>query len=88
MVPALTCRELVELVTEYLDGALPAEERDIFEAHLAACPGCEAYVEQIRSAVALTGRTRELERRPETAALLRAFRDYRRGVRRPRDAPR
>lgn len=74
---ALTCRELVELVTDYLDGALPPEERDSFEAHVAECPGCEAYLEQIRSVVALTRRTRELEERPEVTALLRAFRDYR-----------
>ena len=76
VVPALTCRELVELVTDYLDGALPASERDNFEAHVAECPGCEVYIEQIRSAVELTRRTRELEQRPEITALLHAFRDY------------
>ena len=78
VVPTLTCRELVELVTDYLDGALPASERHKFEAHVAECPGCDAYIEQIRSAIALTRRTRELERRPEVTALLHAFRNYRR----------
>jgi len=74
----LTCRELVELVTEYLDGALPDAERARFEAHVAACEGCDRYVEQIRTTVALTRETRALEERPEISALLGAFRDYRR----------
>jgi len=74
----LTCRELVELVTDYLDDALPAPERKRFEAHLAACEGCDRYVEQIRTTVALTRRTAALEDRPEVAALLGAFRDFRR----------
>ncbi len=74
----LTCRELVELVTEYLEGALPPDERLRFEAHVAACEGCERYVEQIRTTVTLTREVRALEERPEISALLTAFRDYRR----------
>ena len=74
----LTCRELVELVTDYLDGALPDAERARFETHMAACAGCDFYVEQIRTTVALTRDTRALEERPEISALLTAFRDYRR----------
>jgi anti-sigma factor RsiW len=70
----LTCRELVELVTEYLEDALPAAERARFEAHLAACEGCEAYVEQMRSTIAITARAAALEARPDLAALLAAFR--------------
>ncbi len=54
----LTCRELV---TDYLEGALPAGERERFEAHMAACEGCGAYVEQVRRTIELTGRTRALE---------------------------
>jgi len=73
----LTCRELVELVTGYLEGALSDAERARFEAHVAACEGCDRHVEQIRATVGLTQRTRALERRPEIAALLEAFRDYR-----------
>jgi anti-sigma factor RsiW len=46
-----TCREMVELVTEYLEGVMPARERAIFEAHLAVCHGCVAYLEQIRAVV-------------------------------------
>ena len=76
----LTCRELVELVTDYLDNALPDTDRARFEGHLAACEGCDRYVEQIRTTVELTGHTRALERRPEITALLTMFRDYRRTV--------
>ena len=76
----LTCRELVELVTDYLDGALPDAERARFEAHAAACEGCDRYVEQIRITVALAGGTRTLEERPEISALLTLFRDYRRSI--------
>jgi len=76
--PELTCRELVELVTDYLDGALPDAERMRFESHIAACEGCDRYVEQIRTTVDLTRTTRTLEERPEISALLTAFRDYRR----------
>jgi anti-sigma factor RsiW len=77
-VQQLDCQELVELVTEYLDGALPDAERVRFETHMAACAGCDRYVEQIRTAVALTRETQALEERPELTALLGAFRDYRR----------
>jgi len=76
----LTCRELVELVTDYLDDALPAAERQAFEAHVTACDGCWAYVDQIRAAIELARRTRDLERRPEVIALHRAFRDRMRGL--------
>jgi anti-sigma factor RsiW len=72
----LTCRELVEIVTDHLDGVLPARERERFEAHLSGCDGCEAYVEQIRATIDLTARIRELDAQPEMAALLQAFRDY------------
>jgi hypothetical protein len=73
----ITCRELVELVTDYFEGRLPEEVCHRFEDHLDLCPGCVTYLEQMRTAVRLIGRTEELERRPEVAALLRAFRDFR-----------
>jgi anti-sigma factor RsiW len=76
----LTCRELVELVTDYLDGAVPDAERVRFETHMASCEGCDRYVEQIRTTIALTREARALEERPELTALLDAFRDYRRGA--------
>ena len=71
----LPCHELVEIVTEYLDGTLPASERLRFEQHLVICPGCTTYVEQMRTTIRLTGRLRE---RDVPAALLEAFRDWKR----------
>ncbi len=75
----LTCRELVELVTEYLEGALPPDERTRFELHLAVCPGCAAHLRQLRATVRAAGRLSE-ESPPDEARehLLRAFRDWRR----------
>lgn len=52
----LTCQELVELVTEYHEGALSWRERRRFEAHLAGCDACPRYVEQMRTTIELTGR--------------------------------
>lgn len=43
----LVCREFVELVTDYLEGTLPASERLRFEAHLAECDGCAGYLQDI-----------------------------------------
>lgn len=51
----VACRELVELVTEYLEGALPAEEVAAIEAHLDECPGCRAYLDQMRATIAVLG---------------------------------
>ena len=78
--PDLACRELVELVTDYLEGALPSGERERFEAHLGECEGCDAYVEQVRATIRLAGRAAALEEPPETASLLAMFRDFRRAV--------
>jgi len=74
----LTCQELVELVTDYLDGALTEAERMRFEAHVSACEGCDRYVDQIRTTVALTRDALILEEHPQIPALLSAFRDYHR----------
>ena len=54
-VEQLSCQELVELVTDYLEDALPAQERDRFETHLRACAGCRAYLEQMRKTIELAG---------------------------------
>ena len=74
----LSCRELVELVTEYLEGALPEGERARFEAHLANCAGCETYLEQVRATIALVGATGGQEERPGLEALLAELRRARR----------
>ncbi len=58
-VAELTCRELVELVTEYLEGTLPEPERLRFDAHLAECPYCQTYLEQMRQTIAPVGRLTE-----------------------------
>jgi anti-sigma factor RsiW len=52
----LTCRRAVELITDYLDGALPADLRLRLEAHLATCPHCREYLEQIRATIKAAGR--------------------------------
>lgn len=52
----LTCQELVELITSYLDDALTSEERQRLEHHLTYCHGCRAYLEQMRVTLRLVGR--------------------------------
>ena len=77
----LPCQELVELVTDYLEGRLSASERLRFEAHLAGCPGCRTYLEQMRQTVRALGRLSEESIEPEAKErLLAAFRDWRRGA--------
>jgi anti-sigma factor RsiW len=51
----IECRQVVELVTAYLDDALDAGDRRRLDAHLAGCPHCSAYLEQIRETIAITG---------------------------------
>lgn len=76
-VPELTCKELVEVVTDYLEGRMPAERRLLFEEHVAFCDGCQTYLEQMRATVRLTGTLREADIRPEARdGLVRAFRDW------------
>jgi anti-sigma factor RsiW len=74
----LTCHELIELVTDYLEDALPAHERARFEAHLGECEGCVAYVEQMRTTIAFTRAAGAAGTAPGIDALLEAFRGYRR----------
>ena len=77
-VEQLSCQELVELVTDYLEGALSAEDATRFEEHIGRCTGCEAYLEQIRQTIALTGRLRPESLSPEAEReLLDAFRGWR-----------
>jgi anti-sigma factor RsiW len=77
----IACRELVELVTPYLEGVMPPEERSAVDRHLAACDGCRTYVEQMRLTIraighvsdeAITSRTRE-----EVLAIFRTWRQSR-----------
>jgi anti-sigma factor RsiW len=77
-VEQLSCQEVVELVTDYLEGALPVDERQRFEEHLARCTGCRRYVEQMRTTLSLTGELSSETLTPEAEqALLDAFRTWR-----------
>ena len=78
--PRLTCREVVELLTDYLEGVLPRPERERVEAHLQTCPDCTAYVEQVHTTIGALGRLRE-ENVPTDVLdeLVSAFRDWKSG---------
>jgi anti-sigma factor RsiW len=74
----LSCQEVVELVTEYLDKSLSAEEASLFEQHLNFCEGCVWYVDQLRTTVETVGEIREEDISPEAKArLMGAFREWR-----------
>jgi anti-sigma factor RsiW len=53
---SLVCQHAVELVTDYLQGALNRSDRRRFEKHLGKCDGCTEYLAQIRATLAVTGR--------------------------------
>jgi anti-sigma factor RsiW len=73
----IACRELVELVTDYLEGALSPDLRARFDNHIAGCDGCTTYLEQMRETIRLTGTLREQQISPEArVALLHAFRGW------------
>lgn len=75
--PDLTCRDIAELVTDYLDGALSKRERLDFERHLVWCSWCRDYLEQVRTAIELTGHAPvEEPESPMRERLLDAFRDW------------
>ena len=76
----LACQELVELVTDYLEGRLPLGERRRFEHHLGECEPCVDYVEQMRETIRLVARSAaaDPERLPGVELLLDAFRDWKR----------
>jgi anti-sigma factor RsiW len=79
-VEQLSCRELVELVTDYLEGALTDGERARFEDHIGLCDGCQVYLEQIRQTVTLLGSLTEESIPPQVQErLLTAFRGWKRG---------
>jgi anti-sigma factor RsiW len=74
----LSCQELVELVTDYLEGALPEPMRLRFEAHITPCDGCRVYLEQMRQTITLLGRLPEPALPPDAEReLLEAFRGWR-----------
>ena len=76
----MSCRELVEIITEYLEGTLPPAERARFEAHLAVCPGCQTYLDQMRQTVRALGRLTEQSIPPQAhQELLQVFRHWKKG---------
>ena len=79
--PQMICKELVEVITEYLEGTMPAEDRARFERHLAECDGCHAYLDQMRETIAALGSLPPESISPEMErGLLDAFRDWREGA--------
>jgi anti-sigma factor RsiW len=75
--PEMPCQELVEVITDYLEGALPERDRNRFEEHLEACGKCQEYVAQFRRTIAAVGVVRESELDPEVrAGLMEAFRGW------------
>jgi anti-sigma factor RsiW len=72
------CSELVELVTDYLEGSMPVDERARLDAHVSGCHGCGRYLEQLRITIRLTGMLSEEQvGRDERETLLRVFREWR-----------
>ncbi len=76
---AMMCQELVEVLTDYLEGTLPAPDRKRLEAHLQVCPHCSRYLEQFRLTIQTAGRLKAAELPEELKdQLLEAFHGWRR----------
>ena len=74
---SLTCRELVTIVTDYLEGSLSPTDLERFEVHIAGCPGCTIYLEQMRQTIRALGHLPEESITPEAeGTLLAAFRSW------------
>jgi hypothetical protein len=73
----LTCAQLVELVTDYLERRLTLRDTERFEEHIAFCDGCSRYFDQMRTTIAVTGHLREDDLPNELQErLLDAFRGW------------
>ena len=76
----MTCKELVELVTDYLEGALSPRELARFEEHVVSCPPCHLHLEQMRRTIDVVGRIPEESLSPDAEHdLLEAFHAWKRG---------
>lgn len=74
----MTCSRFVELVTAYLEDALPTDDRAAFEEHLQLCPGCDWYLDQFRATISLLGELPEKSISPAArTSLLDAFSGWR-----------
>jgi anti-sigma factor RsiW len=75
----VTCQEVVELVTGYVERTLPAEQASLFEQHVNFCDGCHWYLQQMRTTIATVGSITEEDVPPEAKdRLLAAFREWKR----------
>jgi predicted anti-sigma-YlaC factor YlaD len=73
----LNCQEVVELVTDYLEQALLPEMKAAFEEHVAECPGCDTYIEQVQQTIRMLRKLTEQPMFPETKEeLLEIFRNW------------
>ena len=76
----INCNELVELVTDYLEGRLSSVETARFERHLSTCQGCTNYVEQMRLTKLVVGHTKQELLTPQQCnELLKVFRNWKKG---------
>jgi hypothetical protein len=74
---ALSCQELVELVTDYLEDALSLEDRQRFEEHIGKCDNCTQYLEQLRITIRIAGTISTDDLSPEMESeLLDVFRSW------------
>jgi anti-sigma factor RsiW len=75
---ALSCQEIVELVTDYLEGTMTAELRAAFERHLSKCKGCTHYLEQMEATIRIAGTIEVEDLSPEfRGRLVAAFEEFR-----------
>jgi len=75
----LSCAEVVQLVTDYVEGALSVEKRRRFEEHIVICDGCGAHLDQMRTTIAVVGRVSEQQLSTEAVdELIAAFRGWQR----------
>jgi anti-sigma factor RsiW len=75
--PQMSCNELVEVITDYLEGVLPPVDRERFDDHIAGCGGCQAYLDQMRQTIRALGHLPPESLSPEAEReLLAAFRDW------------
>jgi anti-sigma factor RsiW len=81
MTQPLTCQELVELITDYLEDALSPADRARFETHISACTACTNYLSQMRRTIQLTGQlTPDSIPLPEQTELLALFHNWKNGT--------
>jgi anti-sigma factor RsiW len=77
--PDISCREMVEIMTDYLEDAMSSADRARFEQHLAACEGCTTVLDQLRTTIRITGGLSEADiPEGQRDQLLAAFRGWRR----------